>query len=283
MFLDMSSIYKSQEGGRAIQAWYEGMLRRWPVPAESLAVPTRHGDTFVLACGKKDAPPLVMLHGAGSNSAMWFYEVSEYASRFRVYLVDLIGEPGKSAPSRPDWRGPAFAEWLEDVVSGLGLDRVSILGLSQGAWAAMKFATLHPQRVKRLVLLAPGGIIPDRISFLFRVLPLLVLGKGVRAVQNLVLAGQPVPEDLAEGMALMMTHFKPRIGALPLFSDEELRRISAPTLVIFGEKDALRNGSKVIARMKAHCSQLTSEILPDVGHAVIGAQPRCLKFLAGPA
>lgn len=63
-------IFKTEAGGREILRRYEQNLAHWPVPAEQLRVPTREGDTFVLVCGPEDAPPLLLLHGSGSNAMM---------------------------------------------------------------------------------------------------------------------------------------------------------------------------------------------------------------------
>jgi pimeloyl-ACP methyl ester carboxylesterase len=52
------------------------------------------------ACGQPDAPPLVLLHGAGFNSISWMGDVATWAQRFRVFAVDIIGHPGLSAPTR---------------------------------------------------------------------------------------------------------------------------------------------------------------------------------------
>ena len=63
------SNYRSAEGERAVEAVYERALARWPLPLERRAVPTRHGETFVLEFGDPSGPPLVLLHGAASNSS----------------------------------------------------------------------------------------------------------------------------------------------------------------------------------------------------------------------
>jgi hypothetical protein len=52
-----------------VRNWYRELLTKWPVPNEQLTVPTSQGDTFVIASGAPDAPPLILLHGTGSNSA----------------------------------------------------------------------------------------------------------------------------------------------------------------------------------------------------------------------
>src|SRR5690349_12938367 len=109
------TVYKTPAGEQAVMALYDATLARWPVPCETSTIPTRYGDTFVVASGEPTAPPLVLLHGAGTNSAIWIGDVGTFSRRYRVYAVDLIGEAGKSAPNRPDWNRPAYAEWLCDV------------------------------------------------------------------------------------------------------------------------------------------------------------------------
>ena len=52
-------------------AFYDAVLELWPRPYETLRLPIRHGETFIIASGKQDAPPLVLLHGAASNPVLW--------------------------------------------------------------------------------------------------------------------------------------------------------------------------------------------------------------------
>ena len=79
-------------------------------------MPTRHGETFVVVCGPPSAPPMLLLHGSGANAAMWLAEIESWAARFRIYAVDVIGEPGFSAPSRPSLASDAYALWMDDVL-----------------------------------------------------------------------------------------------------------------------------------------------------------------------
>lgn len=274
------SIYKSTAGQQAIQSAYDRALAaHWP-PHAVLTVPTRYGDTAVIAAGEPAGPPLVMLHGAGSNSAVWAGDARVYGPHFRVYAVDLIGEPGKSAPARPPWDGPAFAEWLADVLDGLGLGRASLLGISQGGWTALKFATTYPERVERLVLLAPGGVVADRPSFLLRAVSSSLLGKrGADSLKRLVLGDTALPADLDEYITLIMNEFRPRVGALPLFSDTELARLTMPVLMIGGDRDAIRDEEAIAARLEAVLPQAETVILPGVGHTLTETTAYAQPFL----
>jgi pimeloyl-ACP methyl ester carboxylesterase len=275
-----NSIYKTQEGEKEVMALYDSFLARWPVPYETVTLPTRHGKTFAIVSGNQSDPPLLLLHGAGSNAIMWGGDVEAYSQHYRVYAVDLPGEPGKSAQNRPDWDGPGFAEWLEDVLDGLQLEKATLIGLSQGGWTALKFAVYQPERVEKLVLLTPGGIVPDRLSFILRVIPLSLLGRwGRRRINQLVLAGQRVDPETDEAMMLITSHFKPRVGTLPIFTDAELRRLTMPVLLLVGAKDALRDGEKIAARLRGLLPQVTTTMIPDGGHALLDTTGRILPFL----
>jgi pimeloyl-ACP methyl ester carboxylesterase len=62
-----------------------------------------------------------------------------------------------------------------------------IIGISQGAWTVLKFAVSHPERVSALVLLSPGGIVPDKLSFVVLVLPLLLSGRrDIKRINRMV-------------------------------------------------------------------------------------------------
>jgi len=91
----MTAIYGSVAGGHAIERRYRDLLGRWPVPSEHLTVPTSQGETFVVASGPPDAPPLVLLHGAGANSAMWLGDVAVHA-----HPPELPAEAGTAADVR---------------------------------------------------------------------------------------------------------------------------------------------------------------------------------------
>ena len=58
---------------------------------------------------------------------MWMNDVRTFAGQFRVYAIDMIGEAGLSAPSRPPLASDAYAVWLDEVPQGLSVDRTSSL------------------------------------------------------------------------------------------------------------------------------------------------------------
>jgi pimeloyl-ACP methyl ester carboxylesterase len=63
----------------------------------------------VIASGREDAPPLMLLHGPAFNSVTWMGDVAAWSAHFRIYAFDVIGHPGLSAPSRPRYDSDAYA------------------------------------------------------------------------------------------------------------------------------------------------------------------------------
>ena len=175
-----NGIYKSEEGQRLVERRYRDLLTRWPVPSEQRSISTSFGDTFVVACGARSTPPVVLLQGSGANAAMWLSDVSTLSASHRVYCVDVIGEPGLSAPSRPPLDPTTYATWLAEVLDGLGLAHASVIGVSLGGWLGLAIATAAPQRVDRLVLVSPSGIGRAKVTFVIKSLVLMSMGRWGR-------------------------------------------------------------------------------------------------------
>lgn len=152
---------------------------------------------------------------------MWAGDVIDYSRHYRVYAVDLPGEAGKSAANRPAWDSPAFAEWLEDVFNGLQIEHAALVGISQGSWTALKFAVVRPERVDKLVLLAPGGIVADRPSFLIRAIGLTLLGKwGIKRMVRALFADQPIEARMRNLIPHLKTTVIPGTGHALLYTTQ---------------------------------------------------------------
>jgi pimeloyl-ACP methyl ester carboxylesterase len=285
----VSGIYRSAAGARAVEQRYREFLARWPVPSEQLRVPTGQGETFVVASGPRDAPPVLLLHGSGVNTAMWLADVAAWSQHLRVYAVDTIGEPGLSEPSRPPLASDAYASWLDDVREALAVERAMFVGVSFGGWLALDYAIRHPGRVDRLALLCPSGIGRQKWGVLAASLLLLPLGRwGKRTMMKLALG--PVPPEaapqaqaFAEYVMLIHTHFRPRREKLPVFGDDALARLAVPILVTVGGRDSLLDSYETRRRLERAVPHATVNLLPDAGHPLRGQTLPILGFLRAPA
>jgi pimeloyl-ACP methyl ester carboxylesterase len=283
----MKSVYKSPEGERAVRERYLDVLTHWPVPNRQLRIPTREGETLVIACGDESAPPLLLLHGSMANSAMWMGDVAAWAAHFRVYAVDIIGDSGLSAPSRPPLASEAHALWLDDVMQGLSLTSTSMAGVSLGGWLALDYATRRPQRVASLVVLCPAGVGRQKIAFVFKTIPLRMLGAwGRRKAAELILGRAPANPSPAvqyfmQFMSLIHKNFRPRMVRLPIFSDEALQRLTMPVLAILGAKDVLFDSAETKRRLERNVPHAQFHYYPEEGHYIRNQTAPILEFLSG--
>ncbi|WP_284343027.1 alpha/beta fold hydrolase [Devosia nitrariae] len=282
------SVFKSSEGRRDIHDRYESLLRQWPVENRQLRLPTRYGETFAIACGREDAPALVLLHGTAANSASWIIDVPLWSRHFRVFCIDIIGDAGLSAESRPPYESDAHQQWLDDVMRELSLSSAALAGMSFGGWLALDYATRRPECVDKLVLFSPGGIGRNR-NILLWAIPLLLLGPWGRRKMLERIGGRPATSlspaesSLLELTATIFTHFKPRTAKLPQIGDEALQRLNMPVLAILGGKDVFIDAPETKRRLEQNVPDLTMRHLPEAPHFIPGQTEAVLQFLLDPA
>jgi pimeloyl-ACP methyl ester carboxylesterase len=280
-------VFKTEAGERAVHALYRQVLDGWFCPKEELRLPTREGETFVVAYGAEDLPPLILLHGAQSNAAVWMLDAPSWSKSFRCYAVDMIGEAGFSAPSRPPLDSEAHALWLDDLMQGLGLRRAAFVGVSLGGWLALDYAKRRPGAVEKMALLCPAGIGRQK-NFLLKAAPLLLLGPwGRRKFREMVFGpfrGEPPPalRPLAEMIGAIGRAIRPRVVSIPRLSDAELAGLEMPMLVIVGGKDVLIDTEDTRHRLARFAPHAQVVYLPEARHAIFGQSPRILEFLEAP-
>ena len=151
------SAFKTPEGEAAYLAAYDAAMKSWPVPYEEMEIPSRFGTTHVVVSGPRDAPPLVLLHGYWATLTMWTPNIADFSTDYRVYAIDVMGQPSRSIPDEPIRNAADYVAWLTATLDGLHLDRVSLVGMSYGAWLALNYAVAAPERVQKLALLSPAA------------------------------------------------------------------------------------------------------------------------------
>ncbi|MEK6576067.1 MAG: alpha/beta fold hydrolase, partial [Nitrospirota bacterium] len=107
---------------------------------------TRFGPTHILITGPANAPPLVALHGIHASGPFGLEVLLPLTKNYRVYLPDIIGQPGRSAKTLIPPLGNNYAKWLADILDGLGLERAAFTGISFGGGILLDLAAYAPER-----------------------------------------------------------------------------------------------------------------------------------------
>lgn len=169
--------------------------------------------------------PLVLLHGNGEDGTYFTHQIAHFSQRFRVLALDTRGH-GKSPRGEAPFIIRQFARDLLAFLDARGIERAHLLGFSDGGNIALVFALAHPERVGKLVLnganLNTRGVkrsVQAPIELGYRMARLFA-GLSAKALAN------------AEMLGLMVND--------PNVAPEELAALTAPTLVIAGENDMIR-------------------------------------------
>ena len=276
------SVFKSKEGRQRILDRYDKLLSEFDFKYRERYIETSCGTTYVLESGLDGLPPLLLFHGSTSNSAAWFADIKVLAQYYHVIAVDLIGDAGHSAETRLDMKSDGYAMWIRELFDGLGIDKASLMGNSLGAWMCLKFASVFPEKVERLVLLAASGIVPIRPSFIFRVVLYNLRGKkGSEAITRMVYGKDPVPPEVIDYINIISENYSPYTGVIPVLPDSDMTRLVMPVMYIAGEDDQLTNVPKSAQRLKKLLPQATVCILKNTGHVVYNVLDKVVPFLKG--
>ncbi|MFY0572839.1 alpha/beta fold hydrolase [Archangium lansingense] len=274
------SPFRSEAARSRYLAAYDGWSQQWPGPADTRLVQTSYGATFVRGSGPADAPPLVLLPGAGATSLMWAPNVPALAVQHRVWALDSIADYGRSEPSRPVLTAQDFVTWLDELTTVLAPGRpFGLAGVSYGAWMAAQYALAHPERLSGLALIAPAGtVMPLGLGFVWRaVLCALPSPYFTRRFMTWLAndlatkdeASQLQLEERIEQGYLAIRSYKARRLVEPsVLSDEQLRALPSPTLFLVGENERIFSASAALERLRGVAPNIEAELVAGAGHDV---------------
>jgi pimeloyl-ACP methyl ester carboxylesterase len=288
-------VFRSIEGEARFMAAYDTVLREWPVPFQSLHLPTRLGSTHVIASGPPNAPVVILLPSMAATATLWQPNVAALSRYFRTYAIDVVGQVGKSIPTRRIRSRLEFADWLADVMDALGVRRASLVGSSYGAFLAMNQALSMPERVERMVLIGPAATF---VGFSWKFYyTMLVKGPVLRLFRK---RRRQLPTKLPDGMPLtangwgrlmavtMAESARPNLVTPRVFSKAELRSVRAPTLLLIGANERLYDAHAALRTAHEKMPGLVGAVIPNAPHLAAMAQPdevneHMVRFLRGVA
>ena len=102
-------------------------------------------------------PALLLIHGLACDSTTWDAVIAPLAERFTIIAPDLLGHGASDKPNA-DYSLGGYANGMRDLLTVLGIDRVTVVGHSFGGGVAMQFAYQFPERTERIVLISTGGL-----------------------------------------------------------------------------------------------------------------------------
>jgi pimeloyl-ACP methyl ester carboxylesterase len=279
------SVYWSQAVQTAVQDRYRNMLDAWSTEHAEHRLPTTQGETFVITAGRPGMPAVVLLPGSMATSAMWLRTIAALAGRFHVVAIDIIGDAGFSAASRPPMKSEAHARWLDDVLDAVGIKAAAFVGASFGGWPSLDYAIRRRSRVNGLALLAPAGIGRIRPAFMLKTAPLLFLGPwGHRRALRLDMGfsergPSPDEREFLDLFDTVRSGFVARMQPIPVVPDRNLRQLDIPVLAVLGGRDAIFDSLETQKRIESNIIKSEVLMLPDAGHGLVNTTTIIRDFL----
>lgn len=231
--------------------------------------------------GQKDAPAVIMLHGFGASLHTWEPWAKVLSADHRVVRFDLPGFGLTGTDPTNDYSDERSVKLIAALMDQLGIARASFIGNSIGGRIAWHFAAEHPSRVDKLVLVSPDGFaspgfdygkapaIPAAFRLLPYVLPRMMLRMNLAPAyanpQNLTEATLTRYHDLMRAPGVRAAIIARTEQTVLVPPEPLLQKIVAPTLLVWGEKDAMIP----VTNARDYASAMPSSrlvTLPGAGH-----------------
>lgn len=290
-------VFTSTEGESEIMHAYQAIMDLWPVPYEELIISTSFGETHVIASGPKDAPPVLLIHALLAASVSWYQNVKSLSQAYRVYAVDVVGEGNKSRATKPITSLDDFLQWFRELINGLKIDTLYLIGNSYGGFTSAYYAMKLPERVRKVVLIGPAATIaPMRPFYVHMFIPKAMYGffpklPGVKQVMRSSVSwmhrGLPF-DPLWEPFFYCSMVYGGLINQVfpRVYSREEFAQIKAKVLVLLGEREAIYNNLHTAIRCARDLiPNVEVDLIPEAHHITALSQPervnrRILQFFA---
>ncbi|WP_199487534.1 alpha/beta fold hydrolase [Actinomadura spongiicola] len=246
--------------------------------------------------------PVVFLHGTSGHLEAFTRNIAAHAERYRVHAIDMLGHGYTGKPDHP-YEIPRYVEHLLGYLDAVGADRAHIVGESLGGWVGARTAVEHPDRVASLQLLCAGGTVANpevmkRIDGstrqavavddveLTRARLRLLMASADDATEELVDVRHRIYHrpDFVANIDNLLCLQTMEVRRRNLLTPEQLARITAPTLIVWGRKNPFGDVPEAQAMHEAIPGSRL-ELFDDTGHWPQHEQaarynPLSLAFLA---
>jgi 2-hydroxy-6-oxonona-2,4-dienedioate hydrolase len=198
--------------------------------------------------------PVILLHGMGGEGARWMPTIKGLASEFRVIAPDQIGW-GASDKPMTIYHSGVFAEFLARFMREIGVTKAALVGQSMGAGVALQMAVHYPQLVDRMVLVNGGGFrsandAPPTGATDWHARQISNAGTLAESREYLekmyhnhsLISDQQVEDNLILRLRSAYTAESVQVAnarGLGGVTEEEVRAIKTPTLLVWGVNDKL--------------------------------------------
>jgi pimeloyl-ACP methyl ester carboxylesterase len=277
------SKYKTENSRRWLETWLKDVLRTNNLDYERLEVETFLGKTSVLAKnhGREDLEAVIFLPGGRTCGIFWDINnnLAPLYDNFRIYLIDVNGQPGLSEGNAPPLESDGYGRWLKELIAGLGLTQANFVGASFGGSLIMKLGEVDSGLIKRAVMCNPAGFVNISIkprNLYYLLMPLLLPSKKMvmnfldKIVFHSDFTLEPKKrEQLAEFILYTNMYFQFAAENPRPLADETLKKLNAAAYLILDRDDIFIPQNKTQKRAEKFLPNLKETVwLNKHGHGI---------------
>lgn len=251
---------------------YNKSLQLWKVPYKEEYIATSFGKAHIIISGPKDAKPLLLLHGMDASSTMWFPNSAALSKNHRVYAIDFLMEAGKSEFKGNSLTSDEIVNWYTQIFNYYKFKNIDIIGASRGGWIATLLTIQKNSKINKLVLLSPAQTF-DGVDQKGKASSALFLkffpnkNKFKKTLDAFSYYPDKINSVYKKQFYLANKYSKSNASFLQMqpFSDDELKMITIPVLVLIGDYDVI-NSEKSLLRANEFLSNDKTETIKNAGH-----------------
>lgn len=258
----------SLERGK-MEALYQTYMDRLPADTEMLNVETSFGPTNVVHAGNPGAPALVLLHGRNACAPLLAAHFQFLLPDFRLFAVDLPGQPNLSAEVRLPAKTNAYGQWMHELLSKLGIWYANLVGVGLGAYAVLKSLQFDARRVAAAYLVSPLGLhSANRWQHYWQFQRPFRRFRNHPSPNNLNRLAKSVWEHPDEHLRTFWETILPRYRAdtkyVPAFKRDSLRRVTTPVYCFTGSHTNYFSGNQEVSQQMPGLQ--AKIVLPNCGY-----------------
>ncbi|WP_022917474.1 alpha/beta fold hydrolase [Ruania albidiflava] len=268
------------EGQDRYLAAYAEAFQDLPEPDETQDLRTDYGMVRVYRFdGTGSAEhPMLLLPGTASGAPVMADNLPSLLELGDVYLIDLLGEPGRSIQERPISTAAEQAEWLDQTLAALTEESFHLVGLSIGGWTATNLALRSPARIETLTLLDPVHVFDGMpLETIVRSIPAAFswLPKSWRDSFSSYTAGGAPVEDVpvAQMIEAGMQHYRMKLPQPEQISPEQLASLEMPVLAFIAGESVMHDPPTAAITAEQTLAHGTVRVYPEASHAINGEYP----------
>ena len=269
----MKTIYKSADGKANVIKLYDEQIAKLTVPYKDLYFDTSFGKTHVVETGNINGKALLVFHGGNATTAYNLLACEFLLNDFHIFAVDTIGHPGKSAEVCLSPNNYDYGKWASEVITAMGYDKICCFGGSFGAGVLAKMMCVSPEKVEKSILLVPSGIknapTYKSINMMFPMIMYWITHKKswfIKCLMPMAITEDNIDSDIFETAKCSIDNVKIKAGMPSNVNPNDMKKCTAPTLVMAGQKDCLFPAELVLPQAKKMLPYCTTYLLEDRGH-----------------